>query len=75
MDQQAIIADLEARAAALGLPISEVCRKAGLHPTTFSRWKRSDKNTDPIGATIKSLNALDEVLRRAEIAPDAQAAA
>lgn len=74
MDQQTIIADLEARAAAVGLPISEVCRKANIHPTTFSRWKLSDKNPDPIGATIKSLSALEEVLRSVEAPPRADAA-
>lgn len=68
MDQQTIIAELEARASALGLPISEVCKRASLHPTTFSRWKLSDKNPDPIGATIKSLTALDEVLKEEEAA-------
>lgn len=66
MDQQTIIAELEARAKALNLPMSEVCKRANVHPTTFSRWKLSDKNSDPIGATIKSLAAIDEVLREAE---------
>lgn len=68
MDQQTIINELESRAAAVGLPISEVCRKANIHPTTFSRWKLSEKNPDPIGATIKSLSALAEVLRDEEAA-------
>lgn len=66
MDQQTIIAELEARAKAVGLRMSEVCRRANVHPTTFSRWKLSDKNADPIGATIKSLSAIDEVLKTAE---------
>ena len=66
MDQQTIIAAIEARATDLRLPMSEVCRRANVHPTTFSRWKLSDKNADPVGATIKSLAALDEVLRDAE---------
>lgn len=66
MDQQTIIADIEERAAKVGLPISEVCKRASLHPTTFSRWKLSEKNPDPIGATIKSLRALDDVLTAAE---------
>jgi len=73
MDQQTIIADLEARAKAIGLPMSEVCRRANIHPTTFSRWKLSDKNDDPIGATIKSLSAIDEVLKAAEQPPLAKA--
>lgn len=66
MDQQGIISDIEERAAKLKLPISEVCRVAGVHPTTFSRWKRSEKNPQPIGATIKSLSALTEALDRLE---------
>lgn len=66
MDQQTIITDIEGRAKALGIPMSEVCKRAGIHPTTFSRWKLSDKNPDPIGATIKSLSAIGDVLNRAE---------
>lgn len=66
MDQQTIVAELEERAKALGLPMSEVCKQAAVHPTTFSRWKLSDKNPDPIGANIKSLAAIDEALRAAE---------
>jgi transcriptional regulator with XRE-family HTH domain len=62
MDQQAIIAEIEERAKKLGLSISEVCRRAGVHPTTFSRWKLSELNPDPVGATIKSLRALTDVL-------------
>jgi transposase-like protein len=62
MDQQDIIATIEERAAKLELSISEVCQKAGVHPTTFSRWKKSEKNPQPIGATIKSLSAITDVL-------------
>lgn len=75
MDQQTIIADIEGRAASVGLPISEVCKRANLHPTTFSRWKLSEKNPEPIGATIKSLKALDEVLTAAEASRPESAAA
>lgn len=66
MDQQDIIATIENRAAKLGVSISEVCQQAGVHPTTFSRWKRSEKNPQPIGATIKSLSALTDALDRLE---------
>ena len=62
MDQQAIIAEIEARAEALGFTISELCRRASIHPTTFSRWKLSEKNPEPIGATLKSLRALSDIL-------------
>jgi transposase-like protein len=66
MDQQDIIATIEERAAKLQLSISEVCQEAGVHPTTFSRWKKSDKNPQPIGATLKSLSAITAVLDRRE---------
>ena len=66
MDQQDIIAKIEERAARLKLPIGDLCRQANVHPTTFSRWKLSEKNPVPIGATIKSLCALTEVLDRLE---------
>ena len=66
MDQQTIIAQLEARAKAAGLSIKEACRAANVHPTTFSRWKLSDRNTDPVGASLKSLAALDAAIAAAE---------
>jgi hypothetical protein len=66
MDQQDIVASIEERAAKLKLSISDVCQEAGVHPTTFSRWKKSDKNPQPIGATIKSLSALTDALDRLE---------
>lgn len=66
MDQQSIIAAMEDRARKLGLPMSEVCRQANVHPTTFSRWKKSEKNPEPIGASIKTLSALDLALTKFE---------
>lgn len=70
MDQQSIIASIEDRAKGLGLPMAEVCRRAGIHPTTFSRWKLSGENLDPTGATIKSLTKLEAALFAAETAQD-----
>jgi hypothetical protein len=66
MDQQDIIADIEGRAAKLKLTIGDLCREAGVHPTTFSRWKKSEKNPQPIGATIKTLSAITDVLDQLE---------
>ncbi|WP_028970133.1 hypothetical protein [Sphingomonas sp. URHD0057] len=66
MDQQDIIRDIEERAAKLQLSINEICVKAGVHPTTFSRWKLSEKNPQPIGATLKSLSAITQELERVE---------
>jgi transcriptional regulator with XRE-family HTH domain len=66
MDQQTVIADMEARAEAAKVSIRQVCVKAGVHPTTFSRWKQSEKNPEPIGATLQSLGKLDAALRQFE---------
>lgn len=73
MDQQQIIEALEARAKALNVPMGTICTAAGVHPTTFSRWKKSDRNPDPIGASLKSLSLIDAELRRRE-APTSEAA-
>lgn len=73
MDQQQIIAQLEARAKALGVSISQVCEDAGIHPTTFSRWKLSERNPNPIGATMRSLKKIDMALSARE-APEGAAA-
>lgn len=62
MDQQQIIASIERRARVAGLSISELCRKAGVHPTTFSRWKESERNPQPIGATLATLRKLETAL-------------
>lgn len=66
MDQQTVIADMEERAKAAGVSMRQVCEKADVHPTTFSRWKLSEKNPEPIGATLASLNKLDAALRDLE---------
>lgn len=65
MDQQAVIADIEQRAYEERVSIRYVCQRAGVHPTTFSRWKKSDDNADPMGANFASLQkiwaALDDI--------------
>lgn len=66
MDQQDIINRLEARAKKLGVSISQLCKGAGVHPTTFSRWKLSEGNPDPVGANLKSLTAIDAALTERE---------
>lgn len=72
MDQQEIITDLEGRAKAVGLTIAEVCSRAELHPTTFSRWKLSEKNTKPVGANLASISRLRSVIEEAEAAAASQ---
>ncbi|MFN3582928.1 hypothetical protein [Phenylobacterium sp.] len=66
MDQQTIISEFEARARAVGKPMSDICASAGVHPTTFSRWKRTEKNPEPVGATLASLSRIDAALTAAE---------
>lgn len=66
MDQQDIIAEIEERAAKLSISIGDLCQEAKVHPTTFSRWKKSERNPQPIGATLKSLSALTDALDRLE---------
>lgn len=68
MDQQTIVAEIEGRAKAAQLPIADICRRADVHPTTFSRWKKSARNPSPIGATLASLAKIDAVLKTAEVA-------
>lgn len=77
MDQQQIIAELEARARAAGLTIGEACARAELHPTTFSRWKQSERNPNPVGANLTSISRLKAVIEAAEgaLPADAQVAA
>lgn len=74
-----MIEALEARAKAAGVSMRQVCERAGVHPTTFSRWKHSERNPAPIGATLGSINKLDSALRSFEFSPtpsrDGQAAA
>lgn len=62
MDQQQIIAEFERRAKIAGISIGDVCRQAKVHPTTFSRWKLTDKNATPVGANLTSLSAIDAAL-------------
>ncbi|MBB5987391.1 transposase [Sphingobium lignivorans] len=66
MDQEAVIADIEARAFAARVSISSICRLAGVHPTTFSRWKKSDGNPQPISANMSSIEKLYAALAEIE---------
>lgn len=66
MEQERIIARLEARAKAAGVTMRAICISAGIHPTTFCRWKKSDRNLNPTGATLSSLNKLEAAIRDIE---------
>ena len=66
MDQESVIADIEDKARRAGLSIRAVCDRAGVHPTTFSRWKRSERNALPISANLASVTRLYAALRSLE---------
>lgn len=72
MDQQQTIADYERRAKDAKLTIAELCKAAKLHPTTFSRWKRSERNPKPVGMTFASMSAIEAVLREHEASAERQ---
>lgn len=64
MDQEAVIADIENRAREAAVSIRRVCIEAGVHPTTFSRWKKSERNPDPQGANLKLVGQLYDAIER-----------
>lgn len=63
MDQESVICDIERRARGAGIAIRDLCIRANVHPTTFSRWKLSEKNPDPLGANLHSIGRLYAVLK------------
>ena len=69
MDQEAVIADIERRAHMAAVSIRQVCIEAGVHPTTFSRWKKSERNPEPQGANLKLVGQLYEALDRLAAPP------
>ena len=64
MDQQSIIRDIEKRAEACRIPIAKLCRRAGIHPDTFRNWRKTDKNPDPVGANLHSIERLYAELKK-----------
>lgn len=66
MDQQSTIRDIERRAKVARVSIAQLCRRAGIHPATFFRWRKGPKNPDPVGANFHSIEALYRELDRIE---------
>ncbi len=66
MLQESLVENLETRAKRAGLSIRDMCALAGVHPTTFSRWKRSDKNPNPVGANLASVGKIEGALSEFE---------
>jgi transcriptional regulator with XRE-family HTH domain len=68
MKQQEVVADIEERASRLGVSIKDLCERAGVHPTSFSRWKKSRANPEPVGANLQKIEALYGVIEAMEAA-------
>ena len=64
MNQESVITDIEERARSVGISISALCNRVGVHPTTFSRWKKSARNPDPMGASLLAIGKLYDELER-----------
>ncbi len=66
MNQESIVADIEQRAWRIGVTIDALCRKADVAPSTFSRWKPSERNPQPTSATLHSIGKLYDALDQFE---------
>ncbi len=64
MNQESVIADIEQKARAAGVSISALCNRAGVHPTTFSRWKKSARNPEPMGASLLAIGKIYNELEK-----------
>lgn len=64
MDQQETVLDIENRAWELRVSISYVCQLAGVHPTTFSRWKKTARNPDPVEPNMGTIRKLYAALNQ-----------
>jgi hypothetical protein len=53
--------EMEAEARSVGLSMNEVCRRAGLHRSLFTKWKAGQK-----GITAESYNSLAAVIMAAK---------
>ncbi|MCP5380684.1 MAG: transposase [Novosphingobium sp.] len=79
MNQESVIADIEEKARRAGISINTLCRHADVHPSTFSRWKRSARNPEPKGASLLAIGRLYDALnsmlatRRGQASKDAAA--
>ena len=62
MERTLSVGQIEKRARLAGVSVSEVCRRADVHPTTFFRWKRSLRTSDAPAATLRSLTKITAAL-------------
>lgn len=60
MTQADMIADMERRAALVGVPMYLVCQRAGVAPTTFYRWQEGAE------AKLATLNRVKDAVAAIE---------
>lgn len=68
MNQQAIVRDIQMRAKASRISIAALCRRAGISPDTFHNWKKTERNPNPVGANLHSIEALYRELDKIDAA-------
>lgn len=68
MDRDEIIADIERRARTIGVSMTTLCKRADVHPSTFFRWKKTQRNPAPGGGTFTTIEKLHKALAQLEAA-------
>ncbi|QDH35815.1 transposase [Porphyrobacter sp. YT40] len=66
MKQQKVVREIEQRAKASRISIAELCRRAGISPDTFFKWRKTERNPNPPGANLHSIEALYRELAKIE---------
>ncbi len=61
MDQQTIIAEIEQRASDRGVAIVLACKRAGVNPSSFYRWRKGQPGALPKIAAVSS--AIDDIAK------------
>ncbi len=60
-----IISEIENRAAKLNISIAELCSRASVAPSTFSRWRKN--KASPLVKTIERMNLILDDLEKAKL--------
>ncbi len=63
MDQQQAIAEIEREARRAGISIASLCKRHGIYPSTFWRWKRTSANPCPTKASYNDVIGLRSTLK------------
>ena len=63
MNQQEAIAEIEREARRAGFSIAQLCKRAGVHPSSFWRWKQTPGNPEPTSASYNAIVGLRSTLK------------